>query len=87
MMMIKRDKADVRGTGTGGRLMSRQTKPFSHVAALLSPEHDDGGICQRHLLNGIVEQDHGIGADETPEHQIFAFTFGTKEAQPGEGEI
>lgn len=67
--------------------MQRQTKPFNYAPVLLSPEHDDGGICQRHLLNGIVEQDHGVGADETPEHQILAFTFGTKEAQPGEGEI
>lgn len=53
----------------------------------LSPEHDDGGVCQWHLLNSIEEQDHGIGTNETPQHQIYTFISWTKETCPGGIEI
>lgn len=51
-----------------------------------SPEHDDGSVCQRHLLNCIVEQYHRTGAEETSKHQINTLISGTEETGPGGAE-
>ena len=50
---------------------------------MLSPEHDDGGVGEGHLLHGVEEQDHGVGAQEAPEDQEDALVPGTQE--PGSG--
>lgn len=71
----------------GVNIISANPRSITFLCVPFSPEHDDGGICQRHLLNSVEEQDHGIGTDETPKHQKHTFISGTEETCPGGAEI
>lgn len=69
------------------RMISTNPRWIRPPPTVRSPEHDDGRICKRHLLDSVEEHDHGVGAKETPEHQVHSLLSGTKETCPGGAEI